>query len=96
MTVDELHKRFELAKRLGEVLEYECIYEEVTCVRHTELGYCELIDEETAAGFVEAFGEDRFYEIEREDGTPLSAHYRYYLCEYGKEEYYAVKIEEET
>ena len=92
MTVEQLHRDFEAAQESEKLFEYTCVWEGLPCVRHTELGYCYLITQQEAKEYAQMFGEETFYEVEREDGTALSAHYRYYFLEF-EESFFAVRKE---
>ena len=90
MTVEQLHKKFDGAQAADTPFEYTCIWEGCPCVRHTELGYCYLITEQEAKEYTQMFGEDDFYEVEREDGSELSQYYQYYFLEF-EESFFAVR-----
>lgn len=81
MTVEELHKKFAEAQLRGETFEYTCIWDGCPCVRHTELGYAYIISEKEVGEYILMCGDEHFYEVEQEDGAPLSKHYRYYYMD---------------
>ena len=71
MTVKELHEKFDRCCKEGIPFEYECLWDGYEAVRHTDLGYCMLISEEDAAMKEALYGDDLFYELERDDGRYL-------------------------
>ena len=81
VTVKELHEKFDRCCKEGIPFEYECLWDGYEAVRHTDLGYCMLISEEDAAMKEVLYGDDLFYELERDDGEPLSDYYHYYYLE---------------
>ena len=81
MTVKELHEKFDRCCKEGIPFAYECLWDGYEAVRHTDLGYCMLISEEDAAMKEALYGDDLFYELERDDGEPLSDYYHYYCLE---------------
>jgi len=81
VTVKELHEKFDRCCKEGIPFEYECLWDGYEAVRHTDLGYCMLISEEDAAMKETLYGDDLFYELERDDGEPLSDYYHYYCLE---------------
>ena len=94
-TPREIWQMFADAEKNGTYFEYECFNPDtnLSCVRNTILGYCEILTAEEARKR-ELMDNDTFYAIvSNKTGKPFSSNYDYYMLNEGdgNEEYFAVR-----
>ena len=95
-TPQEIWKKFDDAEKIGTYFEYECFNPDtnMSCVRSTILGYCEILTQEEARKRMLEMGDDVFYPIvSNKTGKPFSSNYDYYMLDESEEhaEYFAVR-----